>query len=171
MSINPYKLKAQETAKALEAQLAAEREEEYNRLFPTPIYKPYTDEELRGIAASNERIPDSDDTIAYIKEWEKECKTQTEFTLSDVIEKRKLLSEEQRHAFVKLFGKGCRAKRKENLDKAIYDVGVCARNYFDNWSIYNQVVFTENEPYCTFFAGQDYSQGVKTIREAFTKGY
>lgn len=91
------------------------------------------------------------------------------FTLSNVIQHKNTLTDEQKEAFIDIFGQGCQAKRKGNLRKAIHDVETS--DNFDNWSIYKQVIFTENEPYCAYFAGQDYSQGVKTIREAFTKGY
>ena len=96
---------------------------------------------------------------------------QQSFTLSDVIQHKNTLTDEQKEAFIEIFGKGCRAKRKADLRKAINDVGIYDVGYFENFSIYSGVTFYLEPPYCKYFAGQSYPDEVKTVRECFTKGY
>ncbi len=93
------------------------------------------------------------------------------FTLSDVIQHRSTLTDEQKEAFLDVFGKGCRAKRKASLRNAINKVGVYPSDCFDSWGIYNRVCFYQEAPFCRYVAGQSYPDEVRTVREAFTKGY
>lgn len=97
--------------------------------------------------------------------------TQQSFTLSDVIQHKNTLTDEQKEAFLEIFSKGCRAKRKADLKKAINDVGIYDVGCFENFSIYDRVTFYPHAPFCNYVAGQSYPDEVRTVREVFTKGY
>lgn len=90
----------------------------------------------------------------------------TVFNLSDVIQHKNTLTEVQKDAFISLFGKGCRAKRVEALRRAINSAV-----FYRDYGIYKRVVFLSTAPYCKYQAGQSYPDEVRTVREAFTKGY
>lgn len=96
---------------------------------------------------------------------------QPSFTLSDVILHKNTLTDEQKEAFIEIFSKGCRVKRKAALKKAINDVGIYDVGYFENFSIYSGVTFYLEPPRCKYLALQDYPKEVRTVRECLTKGY
>lgn len=96
---------------------------------------------------------------------------QQSFTLSDVIQHKNTLTDEQKEAFIEIFSKGCRVKKKADLRKAINDVGIYDVGYFENFSIYSGVIFYLEPPHCKYLALQEYPKEVRAVREVFTKGY
>lgn len=87
---NPYLLKAQLAAKALEEKLEVERQAELTEMSKSSYCnpEPYTETELRAIGNDVSLIPDSEDTLEYIRQWEIECRQVTEENKMSAINKQ-----------------------------------------------------------------------------------
>lgn len=99
-------------------------------------------------------------------------KRQPQITLSNVISgcyldwekgwisKKIELTEDQKSAFVHVFGKGCTERRKEHLRRFINNLEG-ERTY----GIYDRIVFGDYGIPCQYVAGQDYPSEVAYIRK------
>lgn len=76
------------------------------------------------------------------------------------IDKKIELTEEQKSAFVHVFGKGCTERRKEHLWRFINNLED-ERTY----GIYDRIVFGDCGASCQYIAGQDYPSEVAYIRK------
>jgi len=69
------------------------------------------------------------------------------------------LSEEQKQAFLRIFGYRTRQRTKEELERFVQNP--CG---YRTYGIYDRVQFFPDDPYCTYCAGQDYPSEIATVR-------
>lgn len=70
------------------------------------------------------------------------------------------LSDLEQTALWHLFGDGCRAPRKNRLERALARVP-----HIENYGIYNRVHLNDGYSVASYCAGQDYPGEIKTVRE------